>query len=115
MWYKIDATTGELLSGPTVYAPTYTLLETDRVGQDGWQWFDTEEEAKATLIGGLALLQPHLEVLANPDLPKLLALAQGLLDNYETLNDKVVEEDALGGVAVVAEQVSAAATLEEGV
>lgn len=47
MFYKFE--NGQLLSGNTITAPTYVLTSEDKVGQDGWYWFDTEEEAQVLL------------------------------------------------------------------
>lgn len=51
-FYKKDGDV--LLIAPNfVYAPTFTLLAEDQTTytypQDGWHWFDTEEEARAFL------------------------------------------------------------------
>lgn len=54
-FYKCDSETGEILYAPNgVYAPTFTLLKEDHAAyeypQDGWHWFDSEEEATAALL-----------------------------------------------------------------
>jgi hypothetical protein len=53
-FYKRDPETGELLCAPTaVYAPGLTLLRDNHANysypQDGWWWFESEDEARTTL------------------------------------------------------------------
>lgn len=56
-FYKVDETSGELLSGPNfVYGPflDYVLLAEEKdeyltlgvLPIDGWYWFDTDEQAR---------------------------------------------------------------------
>ena len=55
-FYKIDPETGELLYAPNaVYGPGFTLLQDEKEQHqypvDGWHWFDSEDEARAALVG----------------------------------------------------------------
>jgi hypothetical protein len=51
-FYKFDHDGNELLYAPNaVYAPTFTLLKEIHAEyeypQDGWYWFDSEEECRS--------------------------------------------------------------------
>ena len=65
-FYKVDPTSGELLSGPTVRNASYLLTEENKDTQplpvDGWYWFSSDLDATITLqpLKALQLLQETL-------------------------------------------------------
>lgn len=88
-FYKIDYL-GQMISATTVLTEEYSLRDSEDGPQDGWQWFDNDEEAMSVLLPDLTQtlndkivsLQEQIEMLLEK-----LSSATTIVDIREAASD----------------------------